>query len=274
MACSAGRSGRPPATAPMASRRKSRGTAWPIRPVIGVADRLRLVPDVAGQRLVGPLAGQGDLVSLLVHRLGQPQQGGARGVEHRPLGGADQLGIGVGESRAIHRHRGQRRAEHRRGLGGVRALVGTRPVEPDRERRDRLAPLPAATAQDDRRIEAAADVAHDRHVAPQPALDRLHHQALELLDHRRRIVQPTLRARVGEVEVPVPMLGSPARPGRGGSGPAAATRIPSKNVRVVPAQKNVKRWSTPRGSGRAATIPEASSALISEAQSSQPSTSV
>ncbi len=46
--------------------------------------------------------------------------------------------------------------------------------------------------------------------------------------------------------------------------------MPSKNVRVVPAQKKVKRWSTPRGSGRAATRPEAKSALISEPQSSQP----
>ncbi len=67
-----------------------------------VADLLRLVPDVAGQGLVGPFAGQRDLVSLLVHRLGQPQQGRARGIEHRPLGGPDQLGKRVGDPRPIH----------------------------------------------------------------------------------------------------------------------------------------------------------------------------
>ena len=155
-----------------------------MRPVIGVADRLRLVPDVAGQRLVGPFAGQGDLVSLLVHRLGQPQQGRARGVEHRPLGRPDQLGKRVGDPRPIHRDRGQRRAQHRRGLGRVRALVGPGLVEADRERRDRLAALAAAKAEDDRRVEPAADVADDRHVAAQPALDGLLEQRLELVDQR------------------------------------------------------------------------------------------
>ena len=93
------------------------------------------------------------------------------------------------------------------------ALVGPGPVEADRERGDRLAALPAAKAQDDRRIEPAADVADDRHVAPQPALDRLREQRLELLDQRRRVVEPPLLAGVGEVEVPVLCLSRPGRPG-------------------------------------------------------------
>ena len=112
----------------------------------------------------------------------------------------------MGQRGAIEREGGQRRAEHRGRFGGVSALVGAGPVEADGERRDRLAPLAAATTEDDRRIQAAADVAHHRHIAPEPALDRLHHQAFELLDHRRRIIQPALRARVGEVEVPVTVL--------------------------------------------------------------------
>ena len=50
--------------------------------------------------------------------------------------------------------------------------------------------------------------------------------------------------------------------------------MPSKNVRDVPAQNVWKNRSMPIGSGRAATSPEASRALISEPQSSQPSTTV
>ena len=56
-----------------------------------VADLLPLEPDVAGQRLVGPLARQRHLVPLAVDRRGQPQQAGARRVQDRPLRGADQL---------------------------------------------------------------------------------------------------------------------------------------------------------------------------------------
>src|ERR1700722_9193560 len=40
----------------------------------GVTDFLRLVPDIAGQGFVGPLASQGNLVPLLMHRLSQPQE--------------------------------------------------------------------------------------------------------------------------------------------------------------------------------------------------------
>ena len=43
-----------------------------------------------------------------------------------------------------------------------------------------------AQAQDDRRVQAAADVADDRHVAAQPPLDRLPHQEFQLVDQRRR----------------------------------------------------------------------------------------
>ena len=67
-------------------------------------------------------------------------------------------------------------------------------------------------AEDDRRVQPAADVADDRHVAPQPALDGLSQERLELLDQRRRIVEPAFRAGVGEVEVPVAVLGDPAVP--------------------------------------------------------------
>ena len=62
------------------------------------------------------------------------------------------------------------------------SLVGPGLVEPDRERRDRLAAMAAAKAEDDRRVEAAADIADDRHVAAQPALDGLLEQRLELVD--------------------------------------------------------------------------------------------
>ena len=72
--------------------------------------------------------------------------------------------------------------------------------------------LPRAQAQHDRRIEPAADVADDRHVAPQPPLDRLPQQVLELVDQRGRVVQPPLLAGVGEVQVPVLLQLDPAVP--------------------------------------------------------------
>ena len=50
----------------------------------------------------------------------------------------------------------------------------------------------------------------------------------------------------------------------------AGSRHLGRIVQVVPAQKNVKRWSIPQGSGRAATRPEERMALISEPQSNQP----
>ena len=53
------------------------------------------------------------------------------------------------------------------------SLVGSGPLEADGERRDRLAPVPAAEAQDDRGVEPAADVGDDRHIAAQPPLDGL-----------------------------------------------------------------------------------------------------
>ena len=76
------------------------GPMCPIGPVHAVADFLGLVPDVAGQRLVGPFAGQRDLVSLLVHGLRQPQAGPrtrCRAPAPRP---PDQLGKGGADLRA------------------------------------------------------------------------------------------------------------------------------------------------------------------------------
>ena len=73
-----------------------------------------------------------------------------------------------------------------------------------------VAPLARAEAQHDGRVEAAADVADHRHVAPQPTLDRLAHQVLKLVDQRRRVGHPALLARVGEVEVPVLLQLDPA----------------------------------------------------------------
>ena len=77
--------------------------------------------------------------------------------------------------------------------------------------------------EDDRRVEPAADVADDRHVAPQPPLDRLPEQRLELVDQRRRVVEPPLLAGVGEVEVPVLLELDPAVLDPAGNGPAGAT---------------------------------------------------
>ena len=90
------------------------------------------------------------------------------------------------------------------------ALVGARPVESDREGRDRLTAMAAAKAKKDRRVEPAADIADDRDVATEPALDRLLEQRLQLVDERCRVVQPAFVAGVGKVEVPVAMLADPS----------------------------------------------------------------
>ena len=63
--------------------------------------------------------------------------------------------------------------------------------------------LARAQAQDDGRVEPAADVTDDRHVAAQPPLDRLPHQRFQLVDERCRIVEPPLVTGVGEIKVPV-----------------------------------------------------------------------
>ena len=60
-----------------------------------------------------------------------------------------------------------------------------------------------AQSQDDRRVQSAADIADHRHIAAQPALDRLPHQKFQLVDQRGRIVEPALLAGIGKVEVPV-----------------------------------------------------------------------
>ena len=56
---------------------------------------LHLVPRIARQPLVRPFAGQRHLVAGGVHLARQEQQGGAGRVDHRTLGGAGQLGVGV-----------------------------------------------------------------------------------------------------------------------------------------------------------------------------------
>ena len=130
---------------------------------------------------------------------------------------------------------------------------------------------PRAEPEDDRRVEAARDVADDRHVAPEPTLDGLAEHAFELVDHRRRVVHPAFVAAVGEVEVPVPLHLDPAILHLEEVARRERLDPLEERARAVPAQKNEKRWSTPFGSGRAATSPDARIALTSEPQSSQPS---
>src|ERR1700678_4193701 len=88
----------------------------------------------------------------------------------------------------------------------MRALVWPGLVEPNCEGRDWLAAVAAAKAKQNRRVEPATDIAHDRHVATEPAFDGLLEQRLELVDQGRRVVEPAFGASVGEVEVPVAVL--------------------------------------------------------------------
>ena len=53
------------------------------------------------------------------------------------------------------------------------------------------------------RPRTTADIAHHRHIASQPTLDRLLEQALELVNQRASVGHSALRAGVGKVEVPI-----------------------------------------------------------------------
>ena len=167
------------------------------------AHLLDLVPDVSGQRLVGALAREHDLVSLHMDLGGQAEHARAGRVEHRALGRHDQLGEGVGDGTSVHPERRQAGPQHAGRLDRLRPLVMPGAVEADREGRDRLTLHPARQAEDRRRIQAPADVAHHRHVAMQSPLDCRGEPRLQFIDQRFRVGHPTLLSRVGEVEVPV-----------------------------------------------------------------------
>ena len=133
--------------------------------------------------------------------------------------------------------------------------------------------MPTAKAQYDRGIEPAADVSDDRHVAAQPPLDGLLHQALQLVDQRLGVREPAFLAGVREVEIPVHVLGDPAVPDFQEmarrqrvdaleEGPSCS-RAEECEQMIDPADVGLGRQPCPRPA----------SALTSEPQSSQPSAS-
>jgi hypothetical protein len=68
------------------------------------AGGVELEPDVAGERFVGALAGEGRLAAGRAHGLGEAHHARRRGVEDRRLGGDDQLGKGVADIGRRHAH--------------------------------------------------------------------------------------------------------------------------------------------------------------------------
>ena len=63
---------------------------------------MNFIPEIAGQPFVGPFAGEGDFVAVLMNGAGQHQEGRARGVDDRGLGGADELRVGSEDFGGAH----------------------------------------------------------------------------------------------------------------------------------------------------------------------------
>ena len=104
IASSGGRTGRPWATAPMNSFRNNLGTAGPIRRVIASRFAWTLYQTYPASAS-SALARQGDLVTLVVHGLGQAQQRGEAGCSRT---GPSAARISSGKHRrvrTIHRDR-------------------------------------------------------------------------------------------------------------------------------------------------------------------------
>ena len=168
--------------------------------------RCTLIPRVAGQPLVGPFAGQGDLVAACVDLARPAGAGGARRVDDRRLGGADQLGVGGRAPRAGRtRRRSGRAPTWRRHVRPPRVSSSAGVCDADGERRDRPrrgAWLAIATT----RLESTPprQVRDDRHVGPQAALDGGVAASLEI---GRSTVAASASGlsvpAVGEVDLPV-----------------------------------------------------------------------
>ena len=128
---------------------------------------------VAGQDLVGALAGQHDLVAGVAHGPAQQVLRHAVRVEAERLGLPGRVGEVVGEVGLADRDRVEVGPGVRRHLAGDRPLVVVGPVEGQREGPDRIAAVRRRQAQHGAGVDPAAEVAADRHVGPEAQPDRL-----------------------------------------------------------------------------------------------------
>ena len=100
--------------------RRARMEAANIEVARGLPD---LEPHIAGERLVGALAGEHGLVALRMHVARQREQRGAGRVEHRALRGADQPRIIVGDDARLGLDHRRRAADMVRRFARMRRLV-------------------------------------------------------------------------------------------------------------------------------------------------------
>ena len=129
-------------------------------------------------------------------------------------------------------------------MGGFRRLAAfvrrAGAIEADGERWDRLAFLLRTEAENDGRIESAAEIAAERYFAAQPATNG---SAQHLFQLRRRLVvvlEIAFRAAVGKIEIPV--ASSASRPSwTRRKWPGGSDCTPSKTVRRVGMQKKLKK---------------------------------
>ena len=139
-----------------------------------------------------------------MNAFGQLEQGAAGGVDHRRLRRFDQLRIGFDRffdrrnSCTIGGLAPMCRAERLAALSSSNSrFVHAHGVSVDRRTFEAT-----GQRQDHARIDAAGQIRTHRHIRAQAFFDRLHHQLLELIHERFRIVAPLFFARDRENPFP------------------------------------------------------------------------
>ncbi len=200
---------------------------------------LRLAEQVvAGEHLVGALAGQHDLDAGVLDQLRQQEQRRRRGAQDRPLGVCR---ITSGNARAMSRAstpapRDGRCRDARPSDAGSRSRRTRRPSKRSENVEKRAALGAQAERRDERAVESAGEVAADRHVGAQ------HAQAGRLLAGPRARRRPRPRASRGSP--PCPSLGVGRRPRPRGADRAVGDRSAPRRARSRRRPANTVRGGT------------------------------
>ena len=118
----------------------------------------------------------------MVHRAGQVHEAQASGVDDGAFRGRDQFRIIAAEFRVAAGHHDRRTTEELRGLQGFALFVEAGFGHRDGEGRDRPAECPAGHRHNQRRVDAAGEVRHHRHIGPQAPVDRGVEDGFEFID--------------------------------------------------------------------------------------------
>ena len=136
----------------------------------------RFIPWIADQPFVGPLPGEHHFLPAGMNALRQLQQCRARRVDHRRLGGLDQLWIGVqrvaGSELLDDRRLGADVSRHEIGRA---EFIEFRSIHANRVSVDRRTLEMAGHGHDHARIHSARQIGAHRHIGPKSFLHGLQH---------------------------------------------------------------------------------------------------